>query len=230
MVIRDESLEQFKDKFLYSKCTLNAIQLTLNKFVNNITEERIKDTITQLLGKINFYYGTIEEHFSAISFLGYNIVIRKYFNIFNGNEIKVALRNVIAHEIMHILIIELTDGNFFNRSFERSNQQIEESGDYFENVLFSVNIKYYSNLLISYLDNFENYKKSLPEFNKDIRDIYNNTCLCEENKATQLTDEECIKMRIIRNKINSSKYEQNVNRFGHCRKYYLLKSKNIYSK
>ena len=223
-LIKGESLEYFKKSFLFSNCIMNAIKITLNKFIENINEEKIKDTIDKLLNKINFYYGDIDNNFSAISFLGYNIVIRSYFNNFKNNKIKTVLRNMISHEIIHLLLIELTDNNFFNTSFERSKQQIDE---FFENILFGVNIKFYSSLLISYLDNFDNYKKSLSEFNKEIKEIYNVSCLSEEKKVNELTDEECIQMGIIRNIINNSKTKNNNNDncFGHCRKYYIAKAR-----
>ena len=100
----------------------------MDKFVN-VEIEKIKNTISLLLNKINFYYGNIEENYSTISFLGYNIVIREYFHNFNDDKIKVALRNVLVHEMIHILLIELTDKNFFNRSYERSNGLVQENGE-----------------------------------------------------------------------------------------------------
>ena len=219
-LIINESIEDFKKNYLFSNCVLTAIKLTLDKFVN-VEIEKIKNTISLLLNKINFYYGNIEENYSAISFLGYNIVIREYFHNFNDDKIKVALRNVLAHEMIHILLIELTDKNYFNRSYERSNGLVQESGEDFEKIFFGIEVNYYSAELIKYLENFNNLKKNLVEFNKDINNIYAITCVSKENLISLLSDNECIQKRIIRNKYNK-KYSIKKCEFGHCRKHYMI--------
>ena len=176
--------------------------------------------IDSIMNKINFYTSDINEQYSALSFLGYNVVIRKYFYEFNNDGIKVSLRNVITHEIIHLLIIELTDQNFFKSSFEKSNYKIKESGDYFENVLFGININYFSHELITYLSNFNNFQKNLDEFKKEVQDIYNKMCIKEENKIMYLSDSECIKKGIVRCKFND-RDNSDYNEFGHCSKHYL---------
>jgi hypothetical protein len=129
-LIIDESVETFKQQYLYSETTFNAIKLTLAEFIK-VEDEKIKNTINEILDKTKFYYSDLDEQYSAISFLGYNVVIRNYFKDINNKDIKVVLRNVITHEIIHLLLLELTDKNFFNNSFERNNKKISESGDQF---------------------------------------------------------------------------------------------------
>lgn len=214
-LIIDESVDEFKTHYLFSNCVLQSIKLTLSNYISNIDENTIKDAISQLLTKIKFYYANIDENFAAISFLGYNVIIRKYFKDFNDKSIKVALRNVIAHEIIHLLIIELTDKNFFVYSIERNSKNITESGDYFEKLFFGIEVKYFSSSLISYLQNFDNFEKSLTSFNNDIINIYNQTCKKEENNILVLSDSSCIKRGIVRSKY-SEKYNIKDNGFGHC--------------
>ena len=195
-LIIDESIETFKQQYLCAETTFNAIKLTLAEFIK-VEDEKIKNTINEILDKTKFYYSDLDEQYSAISFLGYNVVIRNYFKDINNKDIKVVLRNVITHEIIHLLLLELTDKNFFNNSFERSNKKISESGDHFEKIFFGVDVKWYSKELCSYLKNFQNYEKNLQEFNKDIVKIYNKTCKSKENKIQYLTDAECIQQNIL---------------------------------
>ena len=218
-LIINESVEDFKNNYLFSNCVLSAIKLTLDKFVN-VEKEIIQDTISLLLNKINCFYGQIDESFSAISFLGYNIVIRAYFHDFNNDKIKVSLRNVLTYELIHLLVIEFTDGNLFNKSFEKSNGLVQESGDDYEKYFFGIEVNFYSTELIKYLENFNNFKKNIIDFNKDVINIYVNTCAKEENVILSLSDSECIKKGIVRHRIAINKCK-----FGHCRKHYM--SKNI---
>ena len=71
-----------------------------------------------------------------------------------------------------------------------------------EKIFFGIEVNFYSAELIKYLENFNNLKKNLVEFNKDINDIYTITCVSKENLISLLSDNECIQKRIIRNKYN----------------------------
>ena len=223
-LIIDESVETFKQEYLYSETTFNAIKLTLAEFIQ-VDDEKIKNTINEILDKTKFYYSDLDEQYSGISFLGYNVVIRNYFKDFNDKDIKVVLRNVITHEIIHLLLLELTDKNFFNNSFEKSNKKISESGEHFEKIFFGVDVKWYSKELCSYLKNFQNYEKNLQECNKDIIDIYNKTCKQKENVIQYLTDAECIQQNILRHKMNFKNYVVD-KQFGYCYKHFLIKENN----
>ena len=217
-LIIDESIDYFKEKYLFSKCVFNSIKLTLTEFIE-VEDEILKKAINDILNKTNFYYCDIDESFSGISFLGYNVVIRSYFNNYKNDDSKVALRNVITHELIHLLLIELTDKNYFVHSFERSNKKIKESGNYFEKIFFGADVQWYSKTLIDYLKNFKNLEKNIIDFNQDIIKIYNNTCIANENNIMTLTDDECIKNCILRNKANPIK-NNNYSQYGHCSRYY----------
>ena len=161
--------------------------------------------------------------FSNCVLTAIKLTLDKFVNveIENDDRIKVALRNVLAHEMIHMLLIELTDKNFFNRSYERSNGLVQESGEDFEKIFFGIEVNYYSAELIKYLENFNNLKKNLVEFNKDINNIYAITCVSKESLISLLSDNECIQKRIIRNKYNK-KYSIKKCEFGHCRKHYMI--------
>ena len=124
------------------------------------------------------------------------------------------MRNVITHELIHILLIELTDNNYFIHSFERSNNKIKESGNYFEKIFFGVDVQWYSQELINYLKNYDNLKKNIKDFNQDIINIYNNTFISNEDNVMTLTDNDCIKNCILRNKANPKK-NNNYSPYGH---------------
>lgn len=222
-LIIDESMEEFRENYLYSKNVFNSIKLTLSQYVK-VDEITIKNTIKSVLEKTNFYYSYTNEQFSAFTFLGYNVVIRKYFSDFKTDKIKISLRNVITHELIHILIIELTDKNFFNRSYEKSNYKFKESGDYFERTFFGLEINYFSPELIAYLENFDNLDKNHDDFKKEIQIIYNNTCSKKESKIMSLTDSECIQKGIVRTKFNF-KHNFDYKEFGHCSRHFLKKEK-----
>ena len=219
-LILDESIETFKQDYLLSECVFHSIKTTLSEFIK-IDDEVLKKAIDTVLNKINFYYSGIDEQFSAITFLGYNVVIRNYFKNYKNQDVKLVLRNVITHELIHILLIELTDKNFFNNSFERSNKKIIESGNYFEKIFFGVDVQWYSKDLVDYLKNFENFKKDIKVFNNDIINIYNNSCIPQEDTIMTMTDDECIKSGILRNKMNFKK-NNDYKQFGHCYKYFFI--------
>ena len=219
-LILDESIETFEQNYLLSECVFHSIKTTLSEFIK-IDDEALKKAIHTVLNKINFYYSELDEQFSAITFLGYNVVIRNYFKNYKNQDVKVALSNVITHELIHILLIELTDKNFFNNSFERSNKKIIESGNYFEKIFFGVDVQWYSKDLVDYLKNFENFKKDIKVFNNDIINIYNNSCIPQEDTIMTMTDDECIKSGILRNKMNFKK-NNDYKQFGHCYKYFLI--------
>jgi len=217
-LIIDESIDTFKENYLFSNCVFNSIKLTLNEFIK-VEDETLKKTINDILNKTNFYYCDIDESFSGISFLGYNVVIRSYFNNYKNDDSKVALRNVITHELIHLLLIELTDNNYFVHSFERSNNKIKESGNYFEKIFFGVDVQWYSKDLIDYLKNFKNLEKNINDFNQEIIKIYNNTCIADEKNIMALTDDDCIKNCILRNKANPIKINDYC-QYGRCSRYY----------
>ena len=100
-LIIDESIETFKQKYLYSETTFNAIKLTLAEFIK-VEDKKIKNTINEILDKTKFYFSDLDEQYFAISFLGYNVVIRNYFKDINNKDIKVELCNVITHVIIHL--------------------------------------------------------------------------------------------------------------------------------
>ena len=81
--------------------TFNSIKLTLVEFIK-VEDETIKNTINEVLDKTKFYYSDLDEQYSALNFLGYNVVIRNYFKDINNKDIKVVQHNVIAHEIIHL--------------------------------------------------------------------------------------------------------------------------------
>ena len=45
----NESVEVFKEKYLFSNNVLESIKLTLSECANNINENKIKDIISELL-------------------------------------------------------------------------------------------------------------------------------------------------------------------------------------
>ena len=85
-LIIDESVETFKQQYLYSETTFNAIKLTLVEFIK-VEDEQVKNTNNEVLDKTKFYYSDLDEQYSALNFLGYNVVIRNYFKDIN-NKLK----------------------------------------------------------------------------------------------------------------------------------------------
>ena len=197
----DEGIEEFKKNYLYSPVILEAIILTLHNFNSNINESELKQKIDLLLNKTNFYFAPLPQNFSSITFLGYNIVIRDYFYNFKNKNIKVCLRIVITHEIIHELVLEYSNNNFFNTSFISSNGKVEESGEYFEKILLGEIIYYYSNDDINYLSNSMNFSKKVSIFSSEISAIHSKY-KSMENSMVLKNDTECILQNIIRTKKN----------------------------
>ena len=89
------------------------------------------------------------------------MIIRNYFKNYKNQDVKVVLRNVNSLELIYILLIELTDKNYFNNSFERSNKNIIESWNYYENIFFCIDVKWYSKDLVDFLKILKIIKKIL---------------------------------------------------------------------
>ena len=217
-LIRDEGIEEFKNNYLYSSVIMESIILTLKNFVPEIEESDLKSKIELILSKTNFYISYIPQNFSAITFLGNNIVIREYFYKFRNNDIKVCLRNVISNEIIHELIIKYSNNNYFNTSLLSSNGKVEESGEYFENILLGGMIYYYSPDDINYLSELNNFSKNLSNFSTEIRHIHSKYKSIEK-LIIEKSDNECISKNIVRGK----KTFFNINGFiyvGRCSRSY----------
>ena len=95
-LVLDESIEAFKQNYLLSNCIFSYIKTTLSEFIQ-IDDKTLKNTIDSILNKINLYYSGIDGKFSAITFLGYNAIIRNYFKNYKNQDIKVVLKNVITN-------------------------------------------------------------------------------------------------------------------------------------
>ncbi len=198
-LIIDEGIEEFKNNYLYSPVIMESIILTLQNFVPKIEESDLKSKIELILSKTNFYISCLPQNFSAITFLGNNIVIREYFYNFRNNDIKVCLRNVITHEIIHELVIKYSNNNYFNRSLLSSNGKVEESGEYFETKLLGGMIYYYSPDDIKYLSELNNFSKKLSIFSNEISNIHSK-CQSIEKSMIEKSDKECISKNIVRAK------------------------------
>ena len=150
--------------------------------------------------------------------MGNNIVIREYFYKFRNNDIKVCLRNVISNEIIHELIIKYSNNNYFNTSLLSSNGKVEESGEYFENILLGGMIYYYSPDDINYLSELNNFSKNLSNFSTEISNIHSKYKSIEK-LIIEKSDNECISKNIVRGK----KTFFNINGFiyvGRCSRSY----------
>ncbi len=125
-LLRSEGINEFMNEFLFSNVVFNSIKATLNKF-KTTDDLEIKDKIKQILNNITFYNAPIPNTFSALTVLGNNIVIRNYFYEFpDVQKIKVSLKNVIAHELIHLLVLKFLNNNLFESSYTLSNKDEEE--------------------------------------------------------------------------------------------------------
>ncbi len=211
-LLRSEGINEFMNEFLFSNVVFNSIKTTLNKF-KTINDLEIKTKIKQALNNITFYYTVLPKKYTAITVLGNNIVIRKYFYIFPDiQKIKVSLKNVIAHELVYLLVLKILNNNLFNSSF--NNKEVKESGDFFEKNLYGEKISFYSEELINYLNSQENLSKKNDIFVKEVQNIYGTYCKNKENIVKEMTDAECYQSGIVRN-----------NQTIICRKYHCLRHK-----
>ncbi len=201
-LLRSEGINEFMNQFLFSNVVFNSIKTTLNKF-KTINDLEIKTKIKQTLNNITFYYTVLPKKYTAITVLGNNIVIRKYFYIFpDVQKIKVSLKNVIAHELIHLLVLKFLNNNLFESSYTLSNKEVEESGDFFEKNLYGEIILFYSEELINYLNKHENLSKKNDIFVKEVQNIYVTYCKNQEKNVGEMTDDQCVKSHTVRTKQN----------------------------